>query len=291
MAKKPTLTLVRERKIRELMRKRDSAKRWEASGILVQRGCYFVVFDDRTSIARIADDLRPNAKNELFGVAHKVCGYEGITYNAALRRYYLLVESREQADGIYQAQIVEYDDQFKYLNERPLDFSFNSENKGFEAVTHVRRGGQDYLLALCEGNQCKCGKQGRKPGGGRIQLFEKRKKFWRHAGAIALPASVRFVDYSGMSIDKGSVAVVSQVSSMLWVGKFDGDRWGWRDAGKLYEFPRSKDGAIRYGNIEGVGWITPAQIVTVSDRRKKSDQPDKSLSKKDQSIHVFEIPK
>jgi hypothetical protein len=47
---------------------------------------------------------------------------------------------------------------------------------------------------------------------------------------------------------------------------------------------------VRYGNIEGVGWITPTRIVTVSDRRKKSKQPDKALSEKDQSVHIFEIP-
>jgi hypothetical protein len=39
-----------------------------------------------------------------------------------------------------------------------------------------------------------------------------------------------------------------------------------------------------------VGWITPSRIVTVSDRRKKKNQPDKGLSEKDQSIHIFEIP-
>ena len=66
--------------------------------------------------------------------------------------------------------------------------------------------------------------------------------------------------------------------------------WTWRDEGQLYEFPRSKNGEIQYGNIEGVGWITPTRVVTVSDRRKKKSQPDAGLSEKDQSIHIFEIP-
>lgn len=290
MAGIPTLKLVHERKISELMPKRAAAKRWEASGILVKHGSFFVVFDDRTAIARISDDLRPDAKNGLFGMAHEVCGYEGITYNAAQRRYYLLVEAREHVDGVYKAQIVEYDDKFAYRQERSLDFIFKSDNKGFEAVAYVRRNGQDFVLALCEGNNCKCGKKGRQPGGGRIQLFEQRKKSWRHMRTIEMPPSVPFVDYSGMSIDKGRVAVVSQVNSMLWVGKFDAAKWSWRDAGQLYDFPRSDNGSIRYGNIEGVAWITTTRIVAVSDRRKRSDQPDKSLSKKDQSIHIFDIP-
>ncbi len=31
-------------------------------------------------------------------------------------------------------------------------------------------------------------------------------------------------------------------------------------------------------------------VVTVSDRRKRAAQPDKTLSEKDQSVHVFDIP-
>jgi len=92
-----------------------------------------------------------------------------------------------------------------------------------------------------------------------------------------------------MSIDGGRVAIVSQVNSMLWIGHLDEAEWSWRDEGQLYEFPRSNNGGIQYGNIEGVGWISPIRIVTVSDRRKKRNQPDEELSKKDQSIHIFEI--
>ena len=77
---------------------------------------------------------------------------------------------------------------------------------------------------------------------------------------------------------------------MLWVGQFKEDVWEWLDAGQLYEFPRCDDGSIRYGNIEGVGWLTPSRVVTVSDKRKKKSQPDKGLAEKDQSIHIFEVP-
>jgi hypothetical protein len=287
----PTLKLVRECKIGDLLpRGKHKKERWEASGVLVKGSEYFVVFDDRTQIARISADLEPNNSNGLFGISDAEYGFEGITYNAAQERFYLLVESRKQKGGSYKALIVEYDDEFKYLKDRPADFTFKSENKGFEAVAHVRRDNEDYLLALCEGNKCQCGNKGRKPGGGRVQLFVKDKKCWRHLRAIELPSSLPFVDYSGMSIDNGRVAIVSQENSMLWVGQFDEADWKWRDSGQLYEFPRSKKGAIRYGNIEGVGWLTPSRIVTVSDRRKKRDQPDEKLSEKDQSVHIFEIP-
>lgn len=285
-----TLQLVCERKIGQLLPSRDDDKRWEASGILAKDGHYFVVFDDRTEIARISDTLKRVPSNRLCGIADDVPGFEGITYNAANNRYYLLVEAHKHADGTHQALIVEYDRKFKYVKQRSVDFPFQSRNKGFEAVAWVRREDTDYLLALCEGNKCCCGAKGRKPGGGRIQLFEKKKKRWRHLRAIALPKSLPFEDYSGMSIRDGRVAVVSQVNSLLWVGQFDAAAWAWRDAGRLYEFPRLDDGAIHYGNIEGVAWITPSRVVTVSDRRKKQDQPDKRLADKDQSIHIFELP-
>src|SRR3954471_8236078 len=150
----PTLQLVCESKICDLVSCDPPVKRWEASGILVRDHLYFVVFDDRTEIACIADDLQPNETNGLFGIAHSVCGYEGITYNSAKHRYYLLVESRKHSKGCYKASIVEYDDQFRYIKDRPVEFEFKSNNKGFEAVSHVRRDNKDYLLALCEGNKC-----------------------------------------------------------------------------------------------------------------------------------------
>jgi hypothetical protein len=284
------LKLVCERKIGDLLPSDEASNRWEASGILVKDEKYLVVFDDRSAVARISSDLRPGGTNGLLGAMHTERGYEGITYNAAKRRYYLLVESRKQASGCYRASIVEYDDEFQYLKDRPVDFTFKSSNKGFEAIAYIRRESTDYLLALCEGNKCKCGAKGRKPGGGRVLLFEKSRRRWLHSRTIKLPPSLPFVDYSGMSIDNGRIAIVSQVSSMLWVGQFDEANWTCPTEGKLYEFPRSEDGSIRYGNIEGVAWIAPHRIVTVSDRRSRKNQPDKSLSEKDQSIHVFEIP-
>lgn len=283
-----TLKLVQENKIRRLLPNSASAKRFEASGVLVKGTDYFVVFDDHTALARIANDLRKSSLNDLIGTAPLKGGYEGIAYNAEKHRYYLLVESHRHDDDEHRAQIVEYSDAFEYIKCRSLDFAFKSCNKGFEALAHVRRNGQDYALALCEGNKCESGRKGRQPGNGRVQLFEKGKKCWSHVGTIKLPKSVAFVDYSGMSLDNGRVTVVSQENSMLWIGTFENSEWNWRDEGQLYEFPRTPDGEIQYGNVEGVSWITPSRIVIVSDRRK-SDQP-KHFADKDQSIHVFDIP-
>ena len=231
----PTLKLVCERKICDLMPSEQSTKRWEASGVLVKDGHYFAVFDDRSEIARLSDDLRPNHANRLFGTSGPESGYEGITYNTVNGRYYLLVESRKQGKGCYKASIVEYDSDFRCLKERTVDFEFESDNKGFEAVAHVRRSDTDYLLALCEGNKCKCGDKGRKPGGGRVQLFEKKRKSWSHIRAIALPTHLPFVDYSGMAVDNGRVAIVSQENSMLWLGQFVEADWSWPAPQKLIQ--------------------------------------------------------
>jgi hypothetical protein len=113
------------------------------------------VFDDRSEIARISGNLQANKANGLFGISHADYGFEGITYNAAKQRFYLLVEARKHAKSCYRALVIEYDNEFKYVKERPVELTFERSNKGFEAIVHARRNSKDYLLALCEGNKCK----------------------------------------------------------------------------------------------------------------------------------------
>lgn len=96
MVSLPTLKLVCERKICDLMPCHRAIECWEASGVLVKDRHYFVVFDDRREIARIADDLQPDDTNGLFGMSLADYGYEGITYNTSKQRFYLLVEARKQ---------------------------------------------------------------------------------------------------------------------------------------------------------------------------------------------------
>jgi len=268
----PKLKLVCERKISDLMPVHQNRRRWEASGVLVRDGYFYVVFDDHSAVACIADDLDSSDANGLFGKDLEGIGYEGITYNVHKQRFYLLVEARKHAKGCYRPLLVEYDNKFKLIRERVIDFTFKSANKGFEAVVHVRRNRKDYLLALCEGNRCKGGAKGRRPGGGRVQVFQKKAKEWSHVHTIALPASLQFADYSGMSIANGRVAVVSQVNSMLWLSRFEEASWTCSDPGKVYKFPRFQNGSIRYGNIEGLSW-SPQHVwlqFRISGRRKIS---------------------
>ena len=91
-----TLKLVQESKIRDLLPDLETNERFEASGVLAKGSDYFVVFDDRTALARIKNDLRSSNSNDLIGTAPLKGGYEGIAYNAEKHRYYLLVESLPQ---------------------------------------------------------------------------------------------------------------------------------------------------------------------------------------------------
>jgi len=288
MSEVPTLELVQKQKIANLLPDAPLGVAYEASGVLAKDDKLFVVFDNSTSVARLSQDLSPNPMNGLFGMARGEDGYEGITYNAAKQRYYLLVESRKQKSGCYRAEIVEYDNTLSYVKRRSLDFGFKTANKGFEAVAHVRRDRQDYVLALCEGNKCKSGRRGRQPGDGRVQLFKKKKRRWSHVDTIKLPKSVEFEDYSAMSIHGSRVVVVSQENSRLWVGVFDEAAWSWRGNGQTYQFPRSADNRKLYGNVEGAAWITPSRLVTVSDRRK--DDQSKRFTCTDQSVDIFDLP-
>ena len=54
-------------------------------------------------------------------------------------------------------------------------------------------------------------------------------------------------------------------------------------SGAIYRFPSK-----RYGNVEGIAWLSRDTLVAVSDRRKK-EQPVR-CAEKDQAIHVFRIP-
>jgi hypothetical protein len=102
----PSLKLLSERKIGDLVSYDSATQRWEASGVLVKDRHYFVVFDDRAEIARVSNDLLQNDSNGLFGMRHVEYGFEGITYNADKHRFYLLVEARKHAKGCYKALVV-----------------------------------------------------------------------------------------------------------------------------------------------------------------------------------------
>jgi hypothetical protein len=285
----PTLELVRESKIADLL-PGEGIGRWEASGVQARGQYLYVIFDNLPHIARFHGSLRAGHRhNILVRQRGEAADFEDITYHPGDRRFLIINEARSHPENGFRPAIEEYDEDLRYLDRATVDFPLESENKGMEGVVHVRRGADDYILGLCEGNRCRGGAKGRKPGGGRIQIFQKADGGWRHRGTIKLPKSVQFEDYAAVDVAGNRIAVVSQASSALWIGTFEDDSWSFVDDGTVYPFPPDDNGDRAYFNIEGVAWLAADKIAAVSDKRKKGDQP-KAAKIKDQSIHIFRIP-
>jgi hypothetical protein len=283
------LELVAEAKIFDVL-PGSPDPRLEASGVLALDGLFYVIFDNLPHIARISPDLsRAGRDNHMIiqEEGHR-SGFEDIAHDASSGRFYVLIESLPRGHGTFMAAVQEYDENFRYAGRAWLDFPLDRPNKGLEGLTCVHRDGQAYLLGLCEGNRCKGGAAGRVPGGGRIHVFRRGPRDWERVGKIKLPETVLFTDYSGIAVSGDRIAVVSQESSALWLGRLAADDWRVTDAGRSYALPRDADGSIVYGTAEGVSWMAPDRVVMVSDKAKP-DQ-DRRCRAKDQSIHIFRIP-
>jgi hypothetical protein len=283
------LELVREAKIFDVLADRLDP-RLEASGVLAMDGLFYVIFDNLPHIARIGPELSPAAAANAVIRQKKGhgSGFEDIAHDPWHGRFYVLIESLPRGHGTYMAKVQEYDADFRYLGQAWLDFPLDRPNKGLEGLTCVRREGQTYLLGLCEGNRCRGGDEGRVPGGGRIHVFRPGDGQWERVGKIQLPETVLFEDYSGIAVDGDRIAVISQVSSALWLGRLAPSGWEVAGDGICYALPRGADGGIVYGTAEGVSWMGPDQLVMVSDKAKPEQDP--RCRDKDQSIHIFRVP-
>ena len=286
----PVLQLVKETKINALLPGGSQNDRLEASGVCFKDGLFYVIFDNSPHIARLESSLTPGqSANVLLRQRGETIGFEDITFHEGMQRFLIILEALPYDAGAYKPNIEEYDPDFRYLEFAWVDFPLEGANKGMEGITYIQRSGQDYVLGLCEGNKCRSGKKGRKPGGGRIQILQRGAKQWDKTGTLKLPKSVAFEDYACLDADEGRIAVVSQMTSALWIGQLKEDSWEWADEGKIYQFPHDEAGEEIYCNIEGVNWVTPTQLVFVSDKRKPGEQP-KKCAEKDQSIHIFNLP-
>lgn len=281
------LELIREFKIHRLLPGHAADSPLEASGVLAREGHLLVIFDNVSQVARIETSLEPAVDNGWLGSADGARGHEDIAYNPRQQRFYVLVEAVLGEDGAFRAEIAEHDRDFTLLERHVLPFDLDRANKGFEGLACVQRDGDDYVLALCEGNWCKGGQEGRQPGNGRIQIF-RRAAGWHHVAELALPPAAAFTDYSSIDVRDERVAILSQESSQLWVGQLSQTDWTFLDAGVVYGLPGGRRAKPLYCNAEGVSWLAPDLIAVVSDRMKKDDP--RRCARKDMSVHVFRIP-
>lgn len=287
-----SLELVQEVKIGDLLRD-TGKKRYEASGVYLKDGALHIVFDDNCCLLRVRPDwLTEGDVPSMVELKGTATGYEDLTYHPSAGCWYCLIEATKQKGGLLMPRIDVFNEEFSYLQSDWVEFPLKGGNKGFEGVAILERGGQEFLLGLCEGNGCRGGETGAIPGKGRIQVFCREKERWVHAGTIKLPKAVQFGDYSGLDVRNGWLSVTSQVSSALWSGRIRNNPPGWNtlfeNDGQILLFPRDEKGRMVYCNLEGISWLGDDLVVTVSDKAK-DEQPGR-CSRKDQSIHIFRIP-
>jgi hypothetical protein len=278
---------VREARIADLLDPGGPAERLEASGVLVRDGLCLVVFDNLAALGLLDDRFATPGPHRMVALrGGRGTDYEDVTADTASDRLFVLIESLPGGPP-YRAGIEEYDSRYQLVASKPLDFPLDRPNKGIEGLGCVRHDGRTHLLGLCEGNRCRAGEEGREPGGGRIHVFTEGGDQWDRIATIRLPRSLRFHDYAGIAVAGERIAVVSQESSALWVGRLDPGSWT-VDEGTVHEFPRDRDGRRLYREVEGVSWLGRDRVVVVSDRAKGHARPE--IREHDEAIAVFDVP-
>ena len=169
------LRLEHEAKLVDLVEPLDGAagRRLEASGVLAKDDGFYVIFDNLPDIVRLGPGLIAGApENRVFTQERReATGFEDIAYDPGSDRFFALIEALPVRSGTYRAKVHQYDGSLRYLRSDWLDFPLADANKGLEGLTCLRRNGRTCLLAMCEGNRCRGGSAGRRPGGGQIQVF------------------------------------------------------------------------------------------------------------------------
>jgi hypothetical protein len=124
---------------------------------------------------------------------------------------------------------------------------------------------------------------------------------WSTIRTIEIPTSVDLSDYSAFALDpEGRVAIASQESSQLWVGRLLGknSRGLWDvehmlfepNVGRIFYFPKDTICQKMYCLIAGIQWLDEGTILAVSGKMKGNQQQVFRCMHKDQSAHVFALP-
>jgi hypothetical protein len=279
----PALLVRRQARIADLLGQGDGddgrGSRWEASGVLALDDGYWVVCDNTPELLRLDVGLRAGLPgNRRHPDPDGGLGYEDLAVDRETGTLFLLVESAPTPDGRLMARVRELDAGLRPVGDHWLDLPLARANKGIEGLTLVRHGGERFLLGLAEST-------------GQVHVFTERPGragSWEVLASVPLPSGCGLQDFSGLANRQGRIAVVSQESSALWVGRLDPATWTLLDDGQVFAFPRDDRGRIVYGTVEGVSWVSDHELVVVSDRCKR-DQPHR-MRATEQSIHLVELP-
>ncbi len=275
-----TLQLVSEKKLSKLFSDKN-IDHYEASGIVASSGALYVASDNATEVGAIDTSLNDGKLGPGDATESQ---YEAITATDD-GRFYAMVESADATDT--RAKVVELDATTAVVSTAFTDVTFEHVNKGFEGVAWLRVGAAEYLLALCENNDCK--DDDTTPGKGRVKLLSLVDGVWTTQASLKLPSSVAFLNYSDLAIQQtqdGSyaVAIVSHKSSAMWLGQLSTSAWAINGPGTFYVFPRSPDGGVQYCSVEGVSFLGPNVFAMVSDKADGSS----ACSAKEESVHIFQ---
>mmetsp|Transcript_17408 Transcript_17408/g.40686 ORF Transcript_17408/g.40686 Transcript_17408/m.40686 type:complete len:407 (-) Transcript_17408:59-1279(-) len=300
-------------------------KKFEASDVIkIDEDWYYAIADSSWAIHKFRSDLRAfSAENILIGDPHREeedSGYEGIFYDKGI--FYVVREAvKHHTHGAFRGEYhaiveeLEIDStglDYTIKDQCPSEYEFGGDSKGFEGALGLHGPhGEFYMLGLCEGNFCAQGEKGKEKGNGRIVIAQKEVNkdveagcMWATRKILEIPPSADFQDYSAISMKPdGTTIITSQENAQAWIGKFkltgaggtlDLDDVGFDESegpGVVYDFPRDTNCEVIYCNVEGIHWVTDTLIVAVSDKMKGKGRQDFRCLPKDQSAHVFTLPK
>ena len=274
------LVLAREAKLASLLP--DAGGRLEASGVLAGDGRCYVIFDNAPDIARIPATLAPADGPDLIRQPRgRRDGFEDIAHDRATGRFYVLVEARARGQG-FMAEVQEYDERLGYLGRAWVQFPLDSLNKGLEGLTAPAATAGPSCSACARGTGAGTGRRAGGPAaaGSRCSsVAGATGTAWPRSGCRR-PSP--FEDFS-LAGAGDRLAVLSQASAALWVGRVHPSSWGVAGPGAVWSFPPDPEGRTVYCNAEGcrgcrptpwwwyqTGLSATARTTTVEQRTSRS---------------------
>ena len=309
---KRTLKLAYELPFASLFRDTKGQKKYEASSVIVVDDNAYAVCDSSWAISKFGSQLQPFAAGNIqIGDPSRELddsGYEALLHEDGV--FYVVRESILHEDETYHAIIEELvlgGGDYSIGQICTCEFGFEGDSKGFEGAVAVHDlNNEMVVLGLCEGNYCSELHKNDK-GNGRMVAMRREMLAdgscqWKTIRMIEIPSSAYFRDYSAIALSEdGRAAISSQEESQIWLGKLLGQQPGglWdidamefsTEDVQVYDFPKNDQCQTVYCNIEGIHWINEEMVMAVSDKMKSKGKQDFRCFEKDQSVHVFVLPK